>query len=92
MRLQREYEPGKASARPAHALLGCASLGIRSHPKPPEEEGFIPLVAHLRGLNNNTDAQAPLRASQVVLVVKNPPAKAGDLGDAGSIPGLGRSA
>ena len=61
------------------------------HPKPPEEEGFIPLVDHLRGLNNNTDAQVPLRASQVVLVVKNPPAKAGDLRDAGSIPGLGRS-
>ena len=30
-------------------------------------------------------------ASQVVLVVKNPPAKAGDLRDAGSIPELGRS-
>ena len=27
----------------------------------------------------------------VVLVVKNPPANAGDLKDAGSIPGLGRS-
>ena len=31
------------------------------------------------------------RASQVALVVKNPPAKAGDIRDAGSIPGLGRS-
>ena len=30
-------------------------------------------------------------ASQVVLVVKNPPANAGDPGDVGSIPGLGRS-
>ena len=30
-------------------------------------------------------------ASQVVLVVKNPPANAGDTGDMGSIPGLGRS-
>ena len=30
-------------------------------------------------------------ASQVVLVVKNPPASAGDIRDAGSIPGLGRS-
>ena len=30
-------------------------------------------------------------ASQVALVVKNPPAKAGDARDAGSIPGLGRS-
>ena len=31
------------------------------------------------------------RASQVVLVVKNPPANTGDLRDVGSIPGLGRS-
>ena len=30
-------------------------------------------------------------ASQVALVVKNPPAKAGDARDSGSIPGLGRS-
>ena len=30
------------------------------------------------------------RASQVVLVVKNLPANAGDIRDAGSIPGLGR--
>ena len=28
--------------------------------------------------------------SQVALVVKNPPANAGDIRDAGSIPGLGR--
>ena len=31
------------------------------------------------------------RVSQVVLVVKNLPAYAGDIRDAGSIPGLGRS-
>ena len=30
-------------------------------------------------------------ASQVVLVVKNPPANAGDIRDSGLIPGLGRS-
>ena len=30
-------------------------------------------------------------ASQVALVVKNPPANAGDVRDTGSIPGLGRS-
>ena len=30
-------------------------------------------------------------ASQVVLVVENPPANAGDIRDAGSIPGWGRS-
>ena len=32
-----------------------------------------------------------LGASRVVLVVKNPPANAGDIGDMGSIPGAGRS-
>ena len=32
-----------------------------------------------------------IRASQVVLVVENPPASVGDLRDAGSVPGLGRS-
>ena len=32
-----------------------------------------------------------LRASQVVLLVKNPPANAEDIRDAGSMPGLGRS-
>ena len=32
----------------------------------------------------------PTRASQVALVVENPPANAGDLREAGSIPGLGR--
>ena len=31
------------------------------------------------------------RASQVALVVENPPANAGDIGEPGSIPGLGRS-
>ena len=31
------------------------------------------------------------RASQVALIVKNPPANAGDIRDAGSMPGLGRS-
>ena len=32
-----------------------------------------------------------LRASLVALVIKNPPANAGDTRDVGSIPGLGRS-
>ena len=31
------------------------------------------------------------KGSQVALVVKNPPANAGDVRDTGSIPGLGRS-
>ena len=33
----------------------------------------------------------PLWASQLMLVVKNSPANAGDVKEAGSIPGLGRS-
>ena len=32
-----------------------------------------------------------VNSSQVALVVKNPPANAGDIRDVGSIPGLGRS-
>ena len=32
-----------------------------------------------------------IRASQVALVIKNPPANAGGIRDVGSIPGLGRS-
>ena len=37
------------------------------------------------------DQNGQLWASQVVLLVKNPPANAGDVRDAGSIPRLGRS-
>ena len=36
-------------------------------------------------------SQGCLGASQMVLVVKNPPANTGDMRDAGSILGLGRS-
>ena len=32
-----------------------------------------------------------VKASQAALVVKSPPANAGDIGDTGSIPGSGRS-
>ena len=32
----------------------------------------------------------PMGASQVAIVVRNPPANAGDAGDSGSIPGSGR--
>ena len=38
-----------------------------------------------------SDGCAESRVSQVALVVKNLPANAGDVIDAGSIPGLGRS-
>ena len=45
-------------------------------------------------MNYNLNIQPGLecgRVSQVVLVVKNPPANAGDARDTGSIPGSGRS-
>jgi len=39
----------------------------------------------------NERADSKAWASQVVLVVKKPPANAGDIRDTGSVPGLGRS-
>ena len=46
---------------------------------------LILLKAQLR------ESKVSRRASQVVLMVKNPPANAGDLRDVGTVPGLGRS-
>ena len=48
------------------------------------------LSEHSKGLFTAL-ASFRLRASQVVLVVKNPPANAGDARDVGSFPGSGRS-
>ena len=50
----------------------------------------MPTASGLR--DRNAIALGHKGASQVVLVVKNPPANAGDIRDVGSIPGLGRSA
>ena len=54
--------------------------------------GFIPEI-QLDRVREGFDRvhSGPRRASQVVLVVKNPPANARDVRDAGSIPGWGRS-
>ena len=41
--------------------------------------------------HTHTHPSEPKGASQVVLVVKNPPANAGDIRNSGLIPGLGRS-
>ena len=46
----------------------------------------VSYVPHSHG-----EAQKNKRASQVALVLKNPPANAGDIRDAGLIPGLSRS-
>ena len=46
---------------------------------------------NLEGLLNMTICKGGEVASQVALVVKNPPANAGDVRDTGLIPGWGRS-
>ena len=43
------------------------------------------------GVSYNMTHCSAIGASQVALVVKNPPANAGDVRDVGSIPGSGRS-
>ena len=48
-------------------------------------------ILELRGQNRFTTDYRTLRASQLALVVKNPPANVGDIRDVGSIPGSGRS-
>ena len=58
--------------------------------------GLFIFSFHSPGGRNHCDPILQMRrlkhgASQVALVVKNPPANAGDTGDSGSIPGLGRS-
>ena len=49
------------------------------------------LLIYLPGPNFSTCITASKGVSQVALVVKNPPANAGDIGDTNSIPGSGRS-
>ena len=48
-------------------------------------------MTHFYFSSNTSESKGLLRASEVVLVVKKPPAKAGDLRDSSSIPGSGRS-
>ena len=48
-------------------------------------------IIFIKALSPYKASLSLLRASQVALVLKNPPANVGDIRDAGSIPGLGRS-
>ena len=50
----------------------------------------LPLAAALKGSQELHENLHSFGASQVMLVVKNPPSNAGDVRDVGSIPGLGR--
>ena len=52
--------------------------------------GFT-LLTIIGNWSNKVLAHSQERASQVALVVKNPPTNAGDKINAGSVPGLGRS-
>ena len=70
-----EFLPGESQGR--ESLVGCRLWGCR--------------VGHDWSDLAAAAAVPSLGASQVVLVVKNPPANAGDIRDAGSISGLGRS-
>ena len=61
---------------------------ISQHGSCPGEESLPGSIRRvLRGHSHLSDESYP----RVVLVVKNPPASAGDIRDGGSIPGLGRS-
>ena len=48
-------------------------------------------ATHPLGIYQDVNSYLNEGASQVALVVTNPPASAGDIRDVGSIPGLGRS-
>ena len=72
--------PGSGCPLPS-SLLTCLKVKL------PQTETFVPircLVDFRRSLSTGW-------ASQVMLVVKNPPTNAGDIGDTGLIPGSGRS-
>ena len=51
----------------------------------------LPLGAALKGSQKLHENLHSFGASQMMLVVKNPPANVGDVRDMGLIPGLGRS-
>ena len=53
-------------------------------------EGYSPWVHKSRTQLSNQHFTLPFRSFQVVLVVKNPPASAGNVRDVGSIPGSER--
>ena len=73
--------------------------GLELHLERKRHQSLQDLARHIEksGVHTNNSGE-PLKGlkqengtSQVVLVVKNPPANAGDTRDVGSIPGLGKS-
>ena len=58
---------------------------------PNAEEDRVAVMSYSNLFNNLISPTHLVWASQVALVVKNPPADAGDIREVGMIPGLGRS-
>ena len=52
---------------------------------------FLKILSHIGHYRVLSRVPCAIWTSQVALVVKNPPANPGDVKDAGSVPGLGRS-
>ena len=67
---------------PLQAIVNNAAVNIRVH------VSFSMLVSS--GYMPSSELAVSYGASQVALVVKNPPANAGDIRHTGSIPGSGR--
>ena len=80
--------PGSAFHLCVHRCLTQPCGGL-SHPSTPAPPSTPPGLSH-RCLHYRHGCPHP-GPSQLALVVKNPPASAGDIRDTGSIPGSGRS-
>ena len=89
---QESSQPRIKPASPAVPALQADSLPL-SHLERPDKVytqrkcNYL----HCKLDSPNSEVLEDKRVSQVVLVVKNPPASAGDIRDTGSIPGSGRS-
>ena len=89
----RGFGVGVARFPPYHTVIGRGEGWGIVFPAP---EGILRQFREFQGLSFEKPETPPsmsstVRTSQEALVVKNPPATAGDRRDTGSIPGLGRS-
>ena len=94
-----EDTKGVCSAKGAFAKFTRRSTagqqGARKEALRPIRHSYFTGITFFKLLLSPKDSACPTRESehltQVLLVVRNPPANAGELRDAGSIPGSGRS-
>ena len=87
------FFPAILSYKAAHLCIwvGWDTAHFTSTCLTPVNTNHLSIIMTLAMTVWNTVSPLNTRASQVSLVVKNPPANAGDIRDAGSIPGSGRS-